>query len=121
VLSCPFFLYGVAFFLIGMAPFLSNLVTRGWMYNTATAIYAMASASGSFFFALNFGTEGRLSVPNLAYNMVTDLCRRHALNILDLQSLCDSRYSKYLRVHALVVGQRADQSDGPWSECQRFW
>jgi alpha-1,3-glucan synthase len=58
VLSCPFFLYGVAFFLVGMAPFLGNLVTRGWMYNIATAIYAMASASGSFFFALNFGTEG---------------------------------------------------------------
>lgn len=60
VLSCLFFLYGAAFFLVGMAHFLSNLVGRGWMYNIAKGIYAVVSASNSFFLALNFGTEGTL-------------------------------------------------------------
>ncbi|KAL8725521.1 MAG: hypothetical protein Q9166_007307 [cf. Caloplaca sp. 2 TL-2023] len=58
VLSLPFLLYGMAFFLIGMGPYTSSLASRGWIYNVATALYAAASASGSLFFALNFGTEG---------------------------------------------------------------
>ncbi|KAL8812634.1 MAG: hypothetical protein Q9200_000893 [Gallowayella weberi] len=58
VLSLPFLLYGLAFFLVGMAPYTSDLAARGWIYNVATAFYAAGSASGSLFFALNFGTEG---------------------------------------------------------------
>ena len=104
VLSCPFFLYGIAFFLVGMAPFLGNLVGRGWMYNIATGLYAVASASGSFFFALNFGTEGMLLGRSLVHHMLTGSCRGYPLDVLDLQSLCHSRNSKHLRVYALVVG-----------------
>ncbi|KAH8602698.1 cell wall alpha-1,3-glucan synthase mok13 [Bisporella sp. PMI_857] len=56
-LSVPFVFYGLAFFLIGMAPFAASF-PRGWIQNVATGIYAVASSSGSFFFALNFGDEG---------------------------------------------------------------
>ncbi|KAL9609251.1 MAG: hypothetical protein Q9167_005970 [Letrouitia subvulpina] len=58
ILSIPFFFYGLAFLLVGMGPFVSNYGGRGWVHNVATALYAAASASGSLFFALNFGTEG---------------------------------------------------------------
>lgn len=58
VLATPFALYGMAFFLLGMAPYVASSPGRGWVYNVATALYAIASASGSFFFALNFGDEG---------------------------------------------------------------
>ncbi|TAQ86379.1 hypothetical protein B7494_g5306 [Chlorociboria aeruginascens] len=58
VLSLPFIFYGAAFFLLGMAPYTTSSSTRGWIQNVATGFYAVASASGSFFFALNFGSEG---------------------------------------------------------------
>lgn len=58
VLSIPFALYGLAFLLLGMAPYTTNLAGRAWVYNVATGFYAFASASGSFFFSLNFGSEG---------------------------------------------------------------
>lgn len=58
ILSLPFFFYGLAFLLVGLGPFISSYGGRGWIHNVATAIYAAASASGSLFFALNFGTEG---------------------------------------------------------------
>ncbi|KAI4117714.1 MAG: hypothetical protein LQ345_002108 [Seirophora villosa] len=67
VLSTPFVLYGLAFFLIGMGPYTSNLTSRGWIYNVATALYAVASASGSLFFALNFGTEGGTPAQSWAF------------------------------------------------------
>jgi alpha-1,3-glucan synthase len=58
VLSLPFAFYGLAFFFIGMAPFAGSYFSRGWIQNTATGLYAVASSSGAFFFALNFGDEG---------------------------------------------------------------
>jgi alpha-1,3-glucan synthase len=58
VLCLPFAFYGTAFFILGMAPYTLDLTARGWIYNVATGFYAVASASGSFFFALNFGSEG---------------------------------------------------------------
>ncbi|KAL8775629.1 MAG: hypothetical protein Q9209_000125 [Squamulea sp. 1 TL-2023] len=67
VLSLPFLLYGLAFFLVGMAPYTHNLAVRGWIYNVATAFYAAASASGSLFFALNFGTEGGTPAQSWAF------------------------------------------------------
>jgi len=54
----PFVFYGAAFFILGMSPFVNSIDGRGWIYNVATALYAVASASGSFFFSLNFGSEG---------------------------------------------------------------
>ena len=58
VLSLPFVLYGTAFFLIGMAPFVSGYEGKKWIQNVAIACYATASSSGSLFFALNFGDQG---------------------------------------------------------------
>jgi alpha-1,3-glucan synthase len=59
VLSIPFACYGMAFFLIGMAPFANLGPGRDWVQNIATGLYITASSSGSIFFALNFGDEGK--------------------------------------------------------------
>ncbi|KAK3713913.1 Cell wall alpha-1,3-glucan synthase ags1 [Vermiconidia calcicola] len=56
-LSLPFLFYGTAFILIGVAHYASP-TGREWIQNVGTALYAFASASGAFFFALNFGDEG---------------------------------------------------------------
>jgi alpha-1,3-glucan synthase len=58
VVSIPFICYAVAFFVLGMAPYATTIDGRGWVQNVATGIYALASGSGSLFFALNFGSEG---------------------------------------------------------------
>jgi alpha-1,3-glucan synthase len=57
VLTVPWFLYGTAFLVIGLAHFASNSHKRGWIQNIGSGIYAAASSSGSIFFALNFGDE----------------------------------------------------------------
>ncbi|KAL3418573.1 alpha amylase [Phlyctema vagabunda] len=67
VLSIPFIFYGFAFFLLGMAPFVSSVDGRGWIQNVATGSYAVAAASGSIFFALNFGDEGGSPVKSWVY------------------------------------------------------
>ena len=53
----------IQFFLIGMAHFVDSTSGRGWVQNIATAFYAIASSSGSIFFALNFGDEGKIIIP----------------------------------------------------------
>ncbi|KAF2864946.1 hypothetical protein BDV95DRAFT_613098 [Massariosphaeria phaeospora] len=58
VIALSFACYGLAFFILGMAPYGQTFVARGWIQNVATGIYALASGSGSLFFALNFGSEG---------------------------------------------------------------
>ena len=58
VLSVPFAIYGLAFFFLGLAPYGRTQSAQGWIQNVATAFYAVASSSGAFFFALNFGSEG---------------------------------------------------------------
>ncbi|KAI9741677.1 MAG: Cell wall alpha-1,3-glucan synthase ags1 [Cirrosporium novae-zelandiae] len=58
ILSIPWFFYGLAFMFIGLAHFVDGTTGRGWMQNVGTGIYAVASSSGSVFFALNFGDEG---------------------------------------------------------------
>lgn len=60
LLTVPFFFYGSAFLLVGASPFVQDLNGRFWMQNVATGLYAAASASGSLFFAFNFGDEGKL-------------------------------------------------------------
>ncbi|KAJ5273224.1 hypothetical protein N7478_008349 [Penicillium angulare] len=57
VLSVPWFLYGLAFLIIGLAHFEPNPFVRGWIQNIGSGVYAAASSSGSIFFALNFGDE----------------------------------------------------------------
>lgn len=59
VLSVPFVMYGIAFLFVGMAPFLPKGAGRNWMRNVADGVYAAASASGSLYFTLNFGDEGK--------------------------------------------------------------
>ncbi|GAB7350371.1 hypothetical protein MBLNU459_g0998t1 [Dothideomycetes sp. NU459] len=61
-LSGPWLFYGAAFFLLAMAPYASSTSGRGWVQNVATGFYAFASASGSFFFAQNFGSMGSTPV-----------------------------------------------------------
>ena len=57
-LSLPWLFYGAAFFILGMAPYGSSIIGRGWIQNVATGLYALASSSNALFFALNFGSEG---------------------------------------------------------------
>lgn len=57
-------MYGLAFLLLGLAPYGRTQFAQGWIQNVATAFYAMASSSGAFFFALNFGSEGQLLTPH---------------------------------------------------------
>ncbi|KAL5385554.1 hypothetical protein DPSP01_004669 [Paraphaeosphaeria sporulosa] len=58
VIALPFICYALAFLILGMAPYGSSISARGWIQNVATGLYALASGSGSLFFALNFGSEG---------------------------------------------------------------
>jgi alpha-1,3-glucan synthase len=57
-LSSPWFLYAIAFLLIGSAHWVSDEFSRGWVQNVGSGFYAAASSSGSIFFASNFGDEG---------------------------------------------------------------
>lgn len=67
VLSIPFAFYGLAFLLVGLAPFVVDMKGRGWVQNVATGCYATASASGSIFFALNFGDQGGAPVTSWVF------------------------------------------------------
>jgi len=51
-----------------MAPLGSSASGRGWIQNVATGFYAVASASGSIFFAVNFGDEGILNWASLSFH-----------------------------------------------------
>ncbi len=107
VLSVPFAVYGTAFLFVGVAPFAKFGVARDWVQNIATGLYVAASASGSVFFALNFGDEGtidRLLRTHLAH---ADLFRWCADQILDLQSLHDSRNTATLHHGTLLLGKHA--------------
>lgn len=62
-LSLPFLCYALSFFFVGLAPFGLTVVMRGWIQNLATGFYALASASGTLFFAFNFGSESECFIP----------------------------------------------------------
>lgn len=69
VLSTPFLLYSVAFILIGL-PHLSDFSgskTSKAISDAASFLYAAGSASGSLFFALNFGSEGGVEIEGMVY------------------------------------------------------
>lgn len=57
ILSLPFLIYGFSLLLLGISPFLPTVVGSDLQY-AATVLYTIASASGSLYFALNFGDEG---------------------------------------------------------------
>lgn len=63
-LSLPFILYAFAFAMIGL-PYINrfaSLKTASNLTHAASYLYAAASASGSLYFALNFGAEGGVEV-----------------------------------------------------------
>ncbi|KAF2860071.1 glycosyltransferase family 5 protein [Piedraia hortae CBS 480.64] len=66
-LSIPFVFYGLAFFLLAFAPWSSSKGSRAWVQNVATGMYAIASSSGSLFFAQNFGSVGSAPVKDWAF------------------------------------------------------
>ncbi|RDW75869.1 glycoside hydrolase family 13 protein [Coleophoma crateriformis] len=82
VLSCPFFFYGMAFFLLGMAPFVSGTNSRGWIQNVATGFYSVAASSGSIFFALNFGDEGGSPIKSWVYRACLIQGTQQAYNVV---------------------------------------
>jgi alpha-1,3-glucan synthase len=59
ILSIPFIIYGFSLLLLGISPFFptTSPAVAGVQY-AATVLYTIASASGSLYFALNFGDEG---------------------------------------------------------------
>jgi alpha-1,3-glucan synthase len=67
VLSLPFVFYGLAFLFIGVAPFFPTADGKDWSRNVATGLYSVASASGSLYFALNFGDEGGAPVKSWVF------------------------------------------------------
>ncbi|KAF2163334.1 glycosyltransferase family 5 protein [Zasmidium cellare ATCC 36951] len=67
VLSMPWIFYGLAFWLLAFAPYGQTESARGWVQNVATAMYAVASSSGSLFFAQNFGSLGSAPVKDWAF------------------------------------------------------
>lgn len=59
-LSAPWFFFGLAFLLIGIAPFIPDWRVANGIENAATCFYAAGASSGALSFALNFGDEGRI-------------------------------------------------------------
>ncbi|KAL2022124.1 hypothetical protein VTK56DRAFT_5953 [Thermocarpiscus australiensis] len=57
-LSAPWFFYGLAFLLIGIAPFIPDWRVANGVEDAATCFYAAGASSGALSFALNFGDEG---------------------------------------------------------------
>lgn len=66
VMCLPWLFYGLAFFLLAWAPF-GSAFSRKWVQNVATGCYAVASSSGSLFFAQNFGSTGSAPVREWAF------------------------------------------------------
>jgi len=104
-LSVPFIFYGLAFFFVGMVPFMASSVAKTWTQNVATAMYAIASASGSLYFAMNFGSEGEYLLTLLDFgfrpNKKTRWC---CCRIMGIPCLCDPRNPANLRQRSLVLG-----------------
>ncbi|KAL2257404.1 hypothetical protein VTK26DRAFT_215 [Humicola hyalothermophila] len=57
-LSAPWFFFGLAFLLIGIAPFIPDWRVANKIEEAATCFYAAGASSGALSFALNFGDEG---------------------------------------------------------------
>ncbi|CAI7584674.1 unnamed protein product [Penicillium manginii] len=62
VLSLPWFIYSMAFIIIGVSPYALSNLGQTWAQNIAAGVYSAASSSGSLFFALNFGDQGAVPV-----------------------------------------------------------
>lgn len=68
-LSIPWFFFGFAFLLIGIAPFIPDWRVANKLEDAATCFYAAGASSGALTFALNFGDEGKFLrlVPTFLY------------------------------------------------------
>jgi alpha-1,3-glucan synthase len=66
-LSLPFLFYGLAFFLVGIAPYGATPTRRGWIQDVSSGFYSFASASGSLYFALNFASEGGVPIQTMIF------------------------------------------------------
>lgn len=125
VVSLPFALYGLAFFILGMSLYAPKKEAAEWIFNTATGLYAVASASGSLYFVLNFGTEGRQCARIKTYS-AKSFNRWHTRPHLGIQSMCHSRHSTDLRGLSVVLGrynksnlwQRRTTSFEPSHDCR---
>jgi len=84
---------------------------RGWTQNVATGMYAVASASGSIFFAVNFGDEGMFHEAIILFQSRkrTDLSRRRSCHLLGLSSMHYPRHTTNLRCRIVVLGLAIDQ------------
>jgi alpha-1,3-glucan synthase len=60
VLSMPFVFFGSALLFLAASVYVDNPVSKGWLHNVTSGLYSVGSAAGSFYFSLNFGTEGML-------------------------------------------------------------
>ncbi|KAL2830814.1 hypothetical protein BDW59DRAFT_158254 [Aspergillus cavernicola] len=67
VLTVPWFIYSLAFIIIGVSPFGLSDLGRGWAQNVAAGVYSAASSSGALFFALNFGDQGAVPVKDWVF------------------------------------------------------
>lgn len=104
ILSTPFFFYGLAFLLLGFAPFNKTLAGLVWTRNVATGLYAFASATGSLFFALNFGSEGMFIYPWWHWAHYLTASRWDFCQNMGFPSLHCSRHTTDLYQRSLVVG-----------------
>jgi len=66
-LSLPFAFYGLSFLLIGLAHCAHTASRRDLIQNVGVGLYAVASSSGSVFFALNFGDDGGATVSSWVF------------------------------------------------------
>lgn len=103
VLSVPFLFYGGALLIVGISAFMGDNTGRDWVRNVATGMYVTASSSGVFFFALNFGDEGKLSPFLLCESMLT-YSRWRTNQGLGVSCLYHSRISIDLCDSPLLLG-----------------
>ena len=65
-LSAPWVFFGIAFFLLGIAPFPRDWRVGEGLTNAATCFYAAGASSGALSFALNFGDEGEFLLVSMS-------------------------------------------------------
>ena len=105
VLSLPFFFYGLAFLFIGILQFMPVGAPQATMRNAATGMYVIASSSGSLFFALNFGDEGKPTHNLLTSYLSLTYHRRCAHQSLGIPCSRNSRVTADLHHCPLLLGK----------------
>lgn len=111
VLSLPFAFFGLAFFMIGMAPLVSGLEGKKWIQGVAAGCYATASSSGSLFFALNFGDQGGAPVRSWVFR--ASIIQGTQVSLHDPRAKNDTAdmHSASIHFFPLVLGRRAGQDE----------